>query len=391
MLAIDDVENTDQGTIGTEARRWAGADGEGALRVRTVNQGLRQWFLWLLGERPIPLQATRPVSTNQRLIRPDSASRTPGLVLALALMTLAGGLRFVNVGSAYDVWQDEVNYVDLSVSLRHGQFPPRFNGGPFLLHPPLFFALSALWEDVVRTSGSYFEVINTVRVLNIVFAIASAGLLYALGTRLGNRYTGAAAGLLFACDPYIMRQNGRALLETSTLMWVLAGYLIVLRVYQHRTSRPRFVAVAGGLVLGLSLVSKDLAIVLLLMPLGVAAWRRWEVSRSLSLLCLSCSLVPYAFYVVLLASIGQFSDFWEQETAGLQRILGIEKSTGFNRPGSPSLVHVLLAQLTGFGVTYLVCGLGLIASISILRVGRPDQKLVALVTFGGAITLAYDA
>ena len=144
-------------------------------------------------------------------------------------MFLGGSLRFAHVGSAYDVWQDEVNYVDLSISFRHGQFPPRFDGDPFLLHPPLFFALSALWEDLVRTSGSYFDVVDSVRALNIVFAIASAGLLYALGTRLGNRYTGAAAGLVFACDPYIMRQNGRALLETSTLMWVLAGYLILLR------------------------------------------------------------------------------------------------------------------------------------------------------------------
>ena len=228
----------------------------------------------------------------RRLVRLEGVSRTPGLVVALVLMFLAGSVRFVHVGSAYDVWQDEVNYVDLSISFRHGQFPPRFDGGPFLLHPPLFFALSALWEDLVRTSGSYFDVVDSCA-RDIVFAIASTGLLYALGTCLGNRYTGAAAGLLFACDPYIMRQNGRALLETSTLMWVLAGYLVLLRVPTSTALVfQRFTAVAGGLVLGLSLVSKDLAIVLLIMPLGVAAWRRWEVSRSLSLLCFSCSLVP---------------------------------------------------------------------------------------------------
>ena len=38
-----------------------------------------------------------------------------------------------------------------------------------------------------------------------------------------------------------------------------------------------------------------------------------------------------------------------------------------------------------------MCGLGLLASVYLLRSGRRDQKSLTLVTIGGAITLAYAA
>ena len=330
-------------------------------------------------------------AAGRRRALPRSWQRARVDVVTVAvLMALAGGLRFVNLGRSYDLWEDEVNYVDLSSSIRHGHFPPLFASAPFLLHPPLFFSLSAGWLALLHTSGSYFHVVDTVRALNVIFAVISTGLLYDLGTRLGRRFTGIMAALLFAFDPYVMRQNGRAMIETSTVMFVLAGYVVLLRLYQQRSRRPVVDAVGAGLLLGLSVISKEMAIVLIVIPIGGAILWRWGIGRRLHALVLGAAVVPYTAYLVMLIAVGQFGDFVQQQTGGVQRMLGLEKTTGFSRAGSPSLVHTLLAQVTGFGVTYLISGLGLLASLYLLKtVDRDDQRLFALVTIAGAGTLAY--
>jgi 4-amino-4-deoxy-L-arabinose transferase-like glycosyltransferase len=325
--------------------------------------------------------------------RPRNRYRARGEIATLvALMALAAALRLVYVGRTYDLWQDEVNYVDLGVSIRHGHFPPLFASQPFLLHPPLFFGLGAGWEMILQTSGDYFHVVATVRTLNIILAVISTSLLYSLGRRLGSRSTGIAAALLFACDPFVMRQNGRAMIETSTVMFVLAGYLLLLRLYQHRVRHPGLDAVVAGLLLGLSVVSKEMAAVLIVIPIGVGIWKRWGIERRAHVTVLVAAAIPYSIYLLMLVAVGQLGDFLSQQTGGIQRMLGLKKTTGFNRAGSPSLIHTLLAQLTGFGVTYLICGFGLLASLYVVkRARRDDQRLFALITFAGAGTLAYAA
>ncbi|MGH9095458.1 MAG: ArnT family glycosyltransferase, partial [Acidimicrobiales bacterium] len=343
-----------------------------------------------------PIQ-DRPISHRPIPDRPPEAaapsgwSRHAGWAIGVGLVIFTVALRLVNVGGAYDLVQDEVNYVDLGTSLGHGVFPPVFSGsGPFLLHPPLFFALGAGWQMLFHPSGGYFHLVATIRVLNVVCAGVSAGCLYALGTRLGRRITGVAALLLFALDPYVLRQNGRALLETSTVMFVLLGSVLLVRLCQERAVRPRLVAVTGGLLLGVSLVGKDMAALLVVPPLLVLFWRRWELPRRLSSLALVASVVPFAAYVVALAAVGSLPAFWSQETAGIRRLLGQEKSTGFSKAGSPSLVHTIVVQLTSFGATYVVLGLGVLGAFYVL-VRRHDAaaRLMSVVTLFGAATIFY--
>ncbi len=321
---------------------------------------------------------------------PPRASRA-GLAVGAGIVVLAVVVRLVAVGPAYDLLGDEVDYVDLGTSLRHGAFPPVFPGsGPFLLHPPLFFAISAAWQILLQPGGGWFHLLVTIRVLNVVFAAGSAGCLYVLGTRLANRYAGVAAGLLFALDPYVLRANGRVLLETSTLLFVLLGYVILLRVLQGRSRHPVPVAVAAGLLLGIGIVGKDLAAVLVVPPLALLVVTGWGTTRRRSAAALVASLVPYGIYVAALAAVGSLSAFWSQETAGFDRLRGQQKTTGFSKAGAPSLSHTLVAQLSTFGTTYLVLIVALAATLYLLVVSRrPDHRLFAAVTVCGGLTVFY--
>ena len=168
----------------------------------------------------------------------------------IAMMVLAAALRLVSVGSAYDYFIDEGFYLvrDLCAAGPHPTSRPPGWGNTsqaFLLHPPGFFVLLAIWQTVTRPRGDIFQQLYVARGLNIALAVVTTGLLYCLGRRLGGWRTGFVAALLFALDPFILRQNGRLLLETATLTWVVAGFLVLIGLAQGRSRHPRGAA-AGG-------------------------------------------------------------------------------------------------------------------------------------------------
>jgi hypothetical protein len=317
------------------------------------------------------------------------AWRTPDTLLTLALLFLATAMRLFAIRTAFDLNDDEVYYTDLGVSLRHGFFPPRFENSPFVLHPPLYFALSALWEDLFRPGPTFLDLVLRTRQLNVVCAGITAGLIFYLGSRLAGRATGLVAGLLFCFDPFIQQINGRALLETSTWMFALAGWCLLIRLFRPGTRHPRLLAVIGGLAAGLSLVDKDIAIAVVVPPLLVAMWRRWADRRTLGIAVVA-AMVPTVIYVVALTMAGSFNIWLSQETSGLQRFLGLKKITGFSEGGHPSLISTLIRQSGLYGLSYLICGLGVLAAIYLLRRDdRPEIRVLATITLAGALTLVY--
>jgi hypothetical protein len=335
----------------------------------------------------VPRQALDdPVETPGRAVR---RFPTAGTIGAVAVMALTLVTRLIAIRTAFDLNDDEVYYTDLGKSLGQGTFPPRFDHAPFLLHPPLFFALSALWEDVLRPGPTYLDLILRTRELNVGCAAVSAGLIFYLGSRLAGRGAGLAAGLLFCFDPFLQQINGRALLETSTWMFGLAGWCILIHLFQRTVRRPTALALVGGVVAGLSIVDKDIAIAVVVPPLLVAIWRRWADRRALWV-ATGAAMVPTAIYAVALGVSGSLGLWVSQETFGLQRFLGLRKITGFSQGGHPSLISTLIRQIDLYGLSYLICALGLLAALYLLRRHeRPDVRLVACIAIAGALTLVY--
>ncbi len=320
-----------------------------------------------------------------------AALRTRGAALATALgvFALTCAVRLVYIGRSSDLFIDELIYRDVSISVAQGGFP-RTDEGLFFLHPPGYFYLQAAWDWALGTGADPVSDVHTGRVLNCLLAGGTAVLLVLLVKRARSLRAGAVAGVLFALDPYIIRQNDRAMLDTATMMWVLAGFLVLLPlVMSDKVAHPVRRSVAVGVLFGLAVLTKDHAALITVLPLLLALVLRWGPPRRLLLIMMSVVVGMYAEYVLITAAAGHMGEFWYAKTHGVSRLLGLVQETGFNSEGTPSLAGRLASELGSFGPTYVLLALGPLAVVVLLRREDTVSRLMGLFLVSAGFTLVY--
>jgi 4-amino-4-deoxy-L-arabinose transferase-like glycosyltransferase len=298
-------------------------------------------------------------------------------------------IRLALHGRSFDLFGDEVIYTDLGRSVTSGGFP-RFDGQLFFLHPPGFFYLEAGWGRLLGNQPGLMAQIYQMRMLNALLAGGTAVVLVLLAARAGSARAGLAAGLLFALDPFCIRQNDRVLLETAMMLWVLLGYLAFTSLIGRPWSRWATARAAGaGLLFGGAVLTKDEAFLLTVLPLLVVAVLRWGPGRVLTLLTVGTTAVPYAMYLIVVAANGHIGAFWQAKTSGIQRMLGLIQSTGFHSSGGGSLPARLVAESGYFATTYVALALAVPALVLVLRGGTPLPRMLGLLYCAAAVTLGY--
>lgn len=303
----------------------------------------------------------------------------------LALFTLAA--RLVHPDKAYDIHLDEVIYRSMAVRISEGHLPAMPGEAPFFLHPPGYFVLLAGWRALVWRGGDIFQELYALRGLNIVLGAVTAWLLYAIVRKVANPVAGVAAATIFALDPFALRQNGRSFLETAAMMWLVAGYLGLL-VLQVRPGRNRWLAVLTGLLLGLAIVTKDFAGVLVAIPLGWAAIRNLGLPRRTIGVVAAVACIPYSIWILIVVGTGHGGDFLNSKVVGLLRAIGLRQETGFNAEGPP-VAEVLTRTVHLYGLSYLLSAAGIVAAVGLLASRRSDAFLLGLLGISGVAWLAY--
>ncbi|MFJ5073545.1 ArnT family glycosyltransferase [Streptomyces sp. NPDC088553] len=327
-----------------------------------------------------------PPSPARRRIRFGSV---PTAVYAAAAALLTVTLRLVEIGRAGDLFIDEPIYRELGESAAAGGFP-RTDEGLFFLHPPGYFYVEAGWTELVGEHSDIIAGVHSSRVLNALLAGVTAALIVFLVARVRSRGAGAVAGLVFALDQFCIRQNNRVLLETGTMVWVLAGCLVLVGLTRAEPPpRPRARALLAGLFFGLAILTKDHAVLITVLPLLAALLLGWGPPRRLVALTAGATVLSYVVYVAFLTGFGHFDEFWEAKTSGVRRLLGVVQETGFNAEGTPSLSSRLLAELPGYAGTYVLLALTPLALFLLLRRKEPVYRLLALFHASAIVTLGY--
>jgi 4-amino-4-deoxy-L-arabinose transferase-like glycosyltransferase len=290
---------------------------------------------------------------------------------------------------SFDLFGDEVIYTDIGRSVLNGGFP-RFHGDLFFLHGPGFFYLESGWQRVLGSRHSLVDWIYEMRLLNTLLSGATAVVIVLLGSRAGSRWAGVAAGLLYALDPFCIRQNDRVLLETAMMFWVLLGYLMLTSVIGRPLSRGTAVrAVGAGLAFGLAILTKDEAALLTVLPLLVAAVLRWGPARALTSLVIGAALLPYGVWLAVIAANDRMFAFWVAKTVGIKRMLGLIQETGFHSRGGGSLLDRLIAEGPYFATTYAALMLAVPAAVLVLWRGGPLPRMLGLLYCAAAVALGY--
>lgn len=165
-----------------------------------------------------------------------------GLALRLALLPAAAGVGLEIV--------DEQHYHALAQNVAHGHgfaFEP---GKPTSIRPPLYPAFVALVWKVV---GS--ESLQAVRAVQILLALATVVVVYAIGLRLFERRVAllAAAGLCFY--PSLVLYDYLLLTEVLFTFLLTLTVLAYVSLLQHE--RPR-AALATGVALGLAALARSI-------------------------------------------------------------------------------------------------------------------------------------
>jgi len=143
------------------------------------------------------------------------------------------------------------------------------DGSPIVFRGPVFPGLLAATFTVLGTS-----VLHALWLVRVFFVGSIASLSY-LGTRLGSRWAGLAAGLLALTAVRIQEWYSVILLDG--ILAVLLLLTVALAYEASVSARPLGWYAAAGAALGVALLTKEVAVVLLPLPLLV-----WLLTRGRS-------------------------------------------------------------------------------------------------------------
>jgi 4-amino-4-deoxy-L-arabinose transferase-like glycosyltransferase len=211
----------------------------------------------LLGVAVILLPA-RP-ATGSRVVNDliRWAREHPAVALGLAAVVIGTLYAFIHTP-----WGDEERSLRAASLVSSDGLAGAYEESGWLRnkHPPL---MPLVFGSVVRIAGPG---LLALRLVSVVFLVATCVVVYLLGRELLDRNAGIVAAIFFLSFPLVVRLGSAAMMDIQVTFFFAAGLLLCLRLVERPSYR---LAVAAGLVIGAGLLTKYV-MVLFLGVLGVA-------------------------------------------------------------------------------------------------------------------------
>lgn len=204
----------------------------------------RQWVEWA------------PVARERVRERVSVSTATAWHIARISALVLVGVILHAWNLFGFPRYQgDEGVYMASAWSLAHGSITPyTYNYG----HPPLGWALIALWCELTGGFFTFGTSVNTGRVFMVVIYAVSAIFVYLLALRLTKHWqTAVLATALFSYSPLSITFQREVLLDNIATMWALVAFFLLI------VSKSRLRYLLGSAILfGVATLSKETMIVL---------------------------------------------------------------------------------------------------------------------------------
>ena len=329
----------------------------------------------------------------RRRLRRVTVNRTFCIVGVAVLAVVA---RLVALTTANDLFIDEVTYTNISRSLAHGQGLMLY-GQPFDLHPPAAFGLYASVIHLFGLNGSVDQTLLTLRNVSVVLGTVTCVLTFLIAERAAGRWAAVVAGLFMALDPLVIGYDSKVMLEAMA-QCAVAAFVLCLAIATGvstaerevvgmpvdnvsidqeaavdvdggsatRPARWRWLALAGLAAAVVLCTKETFGLVVVLTLVGLVA-TGWVIERRQALVVLGMALAGFGISVTAVGLTSGFSAWWQATAGGALRLIGTKQTTGFNSPQvHVSFISRILANVPTLGVTYLILGSGVIASVGLL-------------------------
>ncbi|GAA4808652.1 hypothetical protein GCM10023200_53030 [Actinomycetospora chlora] len=307
-----------------------------------------------------------------------TVGRTWPLTVAVALVAFL--MRAIGLARANELFVDELLYAPIGNSVAQGHLPT-FQDQPFFLHPIGSFLLDAAFIKLFGLGDlGPIDLVYGLRWLIAILGAVVVVLAFRLLLKVVPLPIALGGAAVLAFDPFVLRSDSRVMLETPGTMWTLGAWLLLLGVLTNPASEPvrRWREVGVGVVFGFALVTKDMTVIQILVPLVAAIfWRRTLSAAQVGRITVG-ALLPYTIFVVVVAANGQLGEWLTQKTSGVRRMIGLDQVTGFNSV-QVSLVDRLIAEVARFGTSYVLLGLCLVAGIGTVFARPTGRRLMGLI------------
>jgi hypothetical protein len=325
---------------------------------------------------------------SQLFLRPHIRSA----LLCSLFFCLALILQSYRITSAPDLFADEGLYYTVGHNIAMGQGLRELNGAVFVWHPPLYPLLEAAYLTLFGLVGAEpITAIYQLRLINVLAAAVTAGLLYQIGKRIWGMLCGSMIALIFCLDPYVQRINRRSMLETVAMMFlVLSIYLYLQRM--HTDKRWAWGAILVGVAVGLSTLTKEVMFFGALIPLTFAClFQRRQLGRAL--VAVATTGAVYSLYPLWMIVNGYGSDYLGMKERQSLRFFGrlIQQKSAAVASGPPtggkvSLVENLTTTLVPYIMSYFIIGVAVFVIAFIFvrpwlftrQKATPEDRLMAV-------------
>ncbi|MCW4001026.1 MAG: glycosyltransferase family 39 protein [Candidatus Bathyarchaeota archaeon] len=156
----------------------------------------------------------------------------PLSLLLILTIALCAFLRFFNIANTPLWYVDEGTNLDIAWNLAHGRMQMFALSYPFVPHPPLSYVFSAVALEIFGYS------LPVARMVNAVYGVITAVLLYYTGVALYNKKVGLLASFLFSIFPLAIQFNRMNF--SYNLLQVFAVFTLLSCTFYFRTKNSKW-------------------------------------------------------------------------------------------------------------------------------------------------------